>query len=119
MTTIEDLVEQQGPMPLSRSPFNKGGGKPFLQDRLRDHPSVNLFWPQSEQHTSDFKPGVDHEPVLYHDSHSKHEVVEVYLDNNSILLERSPWKSIHWVICGNYPEFKEASRDVVKKKKEL
>lgn len=121
MTVIEDMVRQNGPMKISDSPLGSWGLKEEASHRIEEsHTELNLFWPKKSHsgvnaYRGSFRPGTTtHKKIIYHDSEDKESVIRKYLSENPSLLENSSLWGIHVVVSRCYPEFKDASRRVMK-----
>lgn len=122
MTAIEELLAHHGVMPMSESPFPLNARPELVRERLRDHPDVRLFWPRRANPRSgggggrSFRPGQNHEPVVYHVDANRFDVVEAYLEANPGLMANSSLKAVHHTIAGAYPAFKDVSREVLRRR---
>lgn len=119
-TTIERLVRERGPLPLSDSPYGSYTSPSSLRGPLSHHSSVMLLWPTTSGRTNDnsYSPTMAHDAVLYHDEHEPRDVVETWLDENPQILDRASSWAVYMSLRyhGSDERIAEAACDVLRER---
>lgn len=120
-TAVERYIRIHGPMPIEETMISKGPPN-YIQDQLVNHEAVGLFWPRrgspgsGSRTDGSFSPGQVHQPVLFHSDHDPETVLDSYFDANPSLIEHSSLRAILQVLNRRYPEFRETTKRVLKRR---
>jgi len=89
-TAVHRLVREQGPLRLGDDVLPYGPRQKVI-GRARDVHDLKVLWPKQTPNTKGgrFQVGLNHTPLVYHDSHDRRRVVKMYLDENPQILEQS------------------------------
>lgn len=115
-TQITNYIRELGPKVLSETPLTRwhaetGSMETLEKLRRKAHThNVRLLWPRSQG--TNFNIGVEHSPVVYHQTHSTEEIIERYMQNNQTMIEHS--KSFNTIYCNIRAELPDHSNVTIK-----